>query len=74
MLADAVEKHFEGRAIVEIFSGMNFVAEIDAGVVKGVENWEPAFREFVESGFDKDRRDAAATDSRYRAKLMRQKM
>src|SRR5207344_3244562 len=52
MLANTIEKHFEGSAIMEIFSRMNFVAEIDAGFVKCIENGEPPLGKFVESGFD----------------------
>ena len=52
MIADAVEKHFEGRAVVEVFAGMDFEAEIDASFVKGVENGKPALGELVEGGFD----------------------
>lgn len=52
MIADAVEEHFEGGAVVEIFAGMDFEAEIDAGFIKGVENREPALGELVEGGFD----------------------
>lgn len=52
MIADAVEKHFERGAVVEIFTGMDFEAEVDAGAIEGVENGEPALGELVEGGFD----------------------
>lgn len=52
MIADAFEEHFERGAVVEIFAGMDFEADIDADAVKGVKDGQPAFGQLVESGFD----------------------
>ena len=52
MIFHAVEEHFEAGAIVEIFAGVDFEAEVDADVVEFVEDRVPALGEFVEGGFD----------------------
>ncbi|BBI53481.1 hypothetical protein HORIV_59020 [Vreelandella olivaria] len=52
MVADPLKKHLEGDTIVEILARVNFVAEIDPGFVKGVQNGTPAFGQFVKRGFD----------------------
>src|SRR5207302_6852812 len=52
MIFQALQKHFKGDAVVQIFAGMNFKADIDTDFVERVENWFPTRGEFVESGFD----------------------
>lgn len=52
MIANAIEEHFESSAVVKIFAGMNFEAEVHAGLIKGIEDGEPAAGEFIEGGFD----------------------
>jgi len=53
MLADAIEKHFKGCAVVKILSWMNFKTKIHSGFVEGVKNWKPALGELFEGSFDK---------------------
>src|SRR6266478_122562 len=55
MISSALEKHFEGYAIVQVFAGMNLEAEIDSGGVERVQDGLPASGQFVESGFDQAR-------------------
>jgi hypothetical protein len=45
---DAVQKHFERNAIMEVFARVQLEAEIDANRVKGVENRRPTFCQLVE--------------------------
>src|ERR1700756_2644014 len=52
MIADAIEEHFERRAIVQIFARVNLETELDACCVKRIQDWLPASRQFVEGGFD----------------------
>ena len=52
MIFHAVEEHFEAGAVVKIFAGVNFEAEIDADFVEFIEDRSPALGEFVECGFD----------------------
>src|SRR5215469_15669081 len=49
---DTVEKHFKADTVVEIFAGMDFKAEIDAGLVECVENGLPTFRQLVKCSVD----------------------
>src|SRR4029077_16601911 len=41
---------------MEVLAGMDFVAEIAARGAKGVKDWQPALRQFVEGRFDQSRR------------------
>ena len=52
VIAHAIEKHFEGGAVVQIFAGVNLETEINAGGVEGVEDGPPTICQFVEGGFD----------------------
>ena len=52
VIVEALEKHFEGDAVVEIFAGVDLEAEIDVGFVEGVEDGAPAGGQFVEGGLD----------------------
>ena len=52
MIFHAVEEHFEAGAVVKIFAGVDFEAEVDADFVEFVEDRSPAFGEFVEGSFD----------------------
>ena len=44
MIVDGGEKALEGRAVVQVFAGMQFEAGVDAGLVEGVQNRQPAAR------------------------------
>ena len=50
--ADRVEEPLEGRAVEHVLAGMDFVADVAAGVVEGVEDRPPAPGEFGEGGLD----------------------
>ena len=52
----AVEEHLERRAVEQVLARMDFVAEIDAGILVGVEDRLPAFRELFERRFEQARR------------------
>src|SRR5258705_5995641 len=52
VIAHAVEKHFEGRAVVQIFAGMDLKTEINPRSVECIENRLPASRQFVEGCLD----------------------
>ena len=41
------QKALEGHAVVQVFTGVNFVAQIDAMLVKAVQEWPPAASQFV---------------------------
>ncbi len=56
MVAGALQKHLEGGAVEHVFAGVDFIAEVDAGFVIGVEDRPPAPRQFVERGLDQARR------------------
>ena len=50
--ADRLEEALEGRAVEQVFAGMDFVGDVAAGVVEGVEDRPPATGEFGESRLD----------------------
>src|SRR5260221_683125 len=52
VIADAGEEPLEGDAVMEILAGMDLVAEIDPGLVEGIQNWRPPRGELVERGLD----------------------
>ena len=52
MVVHPLQEHLEGDAVVQIFAGMNLEAQVDAGFFKGIEDWAPAPRQFVESGLN----------------------
>ena len=60
----ALEEPLEGRAVEQVLAGMDLVADVDAGLVEGVEDRLPALRQFVERGLDQARPGAAARDRR----------
>ena len=51
MIFYAVEEHFVAGAVVKVFAGVDFEAEIDP-FVEFDEDRRPALGEFVECGFD----------------------
>ena len=42
MAVDRVEEHLEGGAVEQVLAGMDLVADVDAGLVEGVEDRPPA--------------------------------
>src|SRR5690606_26618036 len=46
------QEALEGCTIVKIFTGMNFVTHINASFIEGVEDWQPARRQFAETCID----------------------
>src|SRR5271163_649174 len=50
--ADRVEEALEGRAVEQVLSRMELVANVDARVVEGVEDRFPALRKLFERGLD----------------------
>jgi hypothetical protein len=56
MAADALEKHLEGHAVMQVFARMDLVADVDAAVLGMVEDRPPAFGQLVEGGLDETRR------------------
>ena len=56
VVAEALEEHLEGHAVDQVLAGMELVADVDAGLVEGVEDRLPAPRELVERGLDQARR------------------
>ncbi len=53
---DHPEEALEGCAVVQIFAGVQFVADIDAGLVEGIQNRQPAPAQFLKSLIDQPRR------------------
>ncbi|MNL28787.1 hypothetical protein D3C87_1504470 [compost metagenome] len=56
MVLHAIEEHLVGDAIVQVFAGVNFVADVDARLVEGVEDRRPAAGQLVEGLFDQPSR------------------
>src|SRR5207253_6174017 len=54
--ADAVEKHLEGHAVMQILTGMDLEAEVDARLLERIENRPPAPRQLIERRLDQTRR------------------
>ena len=50
--ADRLEEALEGRAVEQVFAGMDLVGEIASGFVEGVEDRPPAARQFGERRLD----------------------
>lgn len=51
-----VEKLFKRRTVMQVFTGVDFVAQIDAGFFEAVENRQPALAELGETLLDQTRR------------------
>src|SRR5437016_392095 len=51
--AEPLEKHFKRHAVVKVFAGMNFEAQIYARLVERIENRLPTLCQFVESRLHK---------------------
>src|SRR5262245_117672 len=49
---DAFEEHLEGHPVVQILTGMDLEAGVDALLIEGIENRTPALGELVERGLD----------------------
>jgi hypothetical protein len=56
MLAHALEEHLVADAVVQVLARMDLVADIDTGIVEGIEDRQPAPRELVEGFLDQPRR------------------
>ena len=56
MATDPFEQHLEGHAVHQVFARMELEADVDAGIVVGVEDRLPALGELVEGGLDQARR------------------
>jgi len=56
VLAHALEEAFEAGAVVQVFAGLDFVAEVDAVVLAGIEDRPPAARQLIECCIDQARR------------------
>ncbi|MNL44730.1 hypothetical protein D3C87_1673240 [compost metagenome] len=53
MIAGRLQKTLEGNAVMQVFAGMQLVAEIDAILLECIENGRPALAEFSKGHFDK---------------------
>ena len=49
---NAIQKHLESYAVVEIFAWVQFETEIDACRVKRVEDRHPPFCQFIKGGLN----------------------
>jgi hypothetical protein len=48
MIFHALKKYLEGHAVMQVLTWMNFIAAIDARVVKRIQNRLPALRQLIE--------------------------
>src|SRR5690606_27452620 len=53
VVVHALKEHLVGDAVVQVLAGMDFVADVDARFIKGVEDRRPAAGQFVEGFLDK---------------------
>jgi hypothetical protein len=53
VVADALEEHLEGDAVMQVFARMDLVADVDAAILGMVEDRPPALGQFVEGGLDR---------------------
>ena len=51
VIVDPFKEHFIGHAVVQVFAGVDFIAEVDAAVFGVVQDGQPATRQFVECLF-----------------------
>src|SRR5438270_135205 len=56
MIFDPLQKHFEGDPVVQVLSGMNFKAQIHSGLIKCVQDRQPAGGEVLEGSLDESGR------------------
>ena len=56
MISDSGEKALEGRAVVQVFAGMQLEAYIHARFVEGIQDRQPAPPQFLERFVDQPRR------------------
>ena len=52
----ALVEHLEADAVVQVFAGMDFEAQIHVLLVAGIQHRQPAPRQFVERGLDQSLR------------------
>src|SRR5438445_5928583 len=52
MIADALEKHFKCRAVMQHFLRVNLETEVDSSLIERVQDGLPASGQFIERGFD----------------------
>ncbi len=53
VIARSFQQHFEGHSVMKIFAWMNFVANINSGILKGIEDWGPTLGQLVKGCLDK---------------------
>src|SRR5581483_8614198 len=49
---ESIEEHLKADAVVQVFAGVQFETEVDAGVVKQLKNRFPSFCQLVERSFN----------------------
>ncbi|MOA45350.1 hypothetical protein D3C78_1677420 [compost metagenome] len=54
--ANTLMEHFKGHAVVQVFTGVDFITQVHPLFIAGVEHRQPAFGQLIERGFDKPRR------------------
>ena len=52
MTLHTVEEHLERRAVEQVLTRVDFIAEINARIFVGVEDWMPALGELFEGGLE----------------------
>jgi hypothetical protein len=52
MVVDAVQKHLKRDAVMQVFTGVDFLANIDAHVNGVIQNGSPAFGQFIKCRLD----------------------
>ncbi|MNT29228.1 hypothetical protein D3C72_1649580 [compost metagenome] len=50
--AHALVKHLEADAVMQVFAGVDFIAQVDALFLAHVEDGQPAARQFIEGRLD----------------------
>src|SRR5207342_978461 len=55
MLANTVEEHLEAGAVAEVLTRVDLIADVNAALIKSIENRTPARGQFIECSFDQPR-------------------
>ena len=50
VVVHALQEHFVGDAVVQVLARVDLVADVDTGLVEGIQDRCPAARQFVEGG------------------------
>ena len=52
MITGCLQEAFKGDTVMQVFARVNFVGQVDTVFIRLIEQWQPAFRQFLKAEFD----------------------